>query len=397
MATYPPAGTTPYYAGLQNWLFEGAYPDGKTKSPHVIDWPREYGVDVTGRQASSNVAAFAALMADLRRGSTRERIRDVLMLRRGDLVALDAQCPIEDIAGVTFHFLSGPGFNEDRFTPVNGYFVHQAAPTTALFAIRNSGGGTNQRGLQWVGFWNILSATHGAGYGISIDHTNNWGGPRSGLSFPSGGGTMALRRGLVLEAATDNAHGMVGALFSAEVAEGAVYVGGGTCYLPYGNISIRDGQVGIFGRGDQPGALAAAELHVGRGVKIDGAYEGGGGGRGIDWRGAMLRCEASFEGFVSKGTNYGIAIDIHRTHDNPTSGRYNLIDGVNFTGRGDGSMIPWRIHHDPGVGPAFGNRVIAPGYSNCVHDSDAIMLPNGYRVLDCVIDYARFANGGSHA
>lgn len=239
------SGDSGTWGGVLN-DFLGAGVSGITRAltREFIDWPVEYGVNTSGTGGeSTNASAWSSLMSQLAAGTTRDGIRDIVMCHPGDVINLNTTCVGTDLVGVRFWFLSGPSFNESVATFSNlGYFRWTGAANTYMFLINNNG--TNQRGLQWFGIWNMVTSVDQQGWGICIDNMNNWGGPASGFGFGSDGATHSLQRGVTCWSTGDDAHGIVGAIYSANVGQGAVYAEGGGFNVLAGNISHGDNQMG---------------------------------------------------------------------------------------------------------------------------------------------------------
>jgi hypothetical protein len=342
----------------------------------MIDFVEEYGGvrALAPGDEDSNARAFKSLLGDLADNATRDGIRAIdFGPADGTAFFLNETVEFGGVPGVVLNFDCGPSFNESM-GDTGIYFVWTGAENKPIFHV-DEPGGTNQRGLTWRGYWNMLAWTDGKGYGIEIDSTNNWGGPASGLGFGSNGGGTSLKRGIVTKSTHDNAHALVGALYAANVHEGAVYCEGGGFNLVAGNISCTRGQTGLWGGPN------ASEMKIGAGVKFD-----GNGDYAIDWAGRM----ANFSGFQIEGFDDGVGIRLRR-EGGGTSGRSNVVNGVRHVGA-HGTTVPWIAVNLDNDGGMWGNTLIAPTYSNTADAStnaDPVMLPSGIEVFDLLIDAYR--------
>ena len=342
----------------------------------VIDFMTEYGGVRSLRPGdeAQNADAFRRLGQDLRNKTTRGGSRKIdFGPADGTAYFLNETVPFIDTPGVVLNFDCGPTFNESM-GDTGIYFVWTGAEDEPMFLV-DQPGGTNQRGLTWTGYWNMLAWEDGVGYGIDIDSTNNWGGPASGLGFGSNGGSTSLKRGIVTRSTNDNAHAVIGALYAVNCHEGAVYCLGGGFNLATGNISCGSGQPGLWGGPN------ASEMKVGPGVKFDGD-----GTYAIDWAGRM----ANFSGFNIEGFDNGVGIRLRR-EEGGTSGRSNIVNGVRHVGS-HGGQIPWIAVDLLGDGGMWGNTLVGPTYSNTADASDkadSTMLPSGIDVFDLLIDCFR--------
>jgi hypothetical protein len=135
---------------------------------------------------------------------------------------------------------------------------------------------------------------------------------------------FSIRSRSSTRSANDNAHAIVGALYASQVHDGAIHCIGGGFNLPAGNISVTDGQTGLWGGPN------ASEMKIGAGVKFDGK-----GAYAVDWAGRM----ANFNGFQIEGFDNGVGICLRR-EGGGTSGRANIVSGVRFVSSYRG-QIPW--------------------------------------------------------
>jgi hypothetical protein len=171
----------------------------------------------------------------------------------------------------------------------------------------------------------------------------------------------------------DNAHGVIGAMYSGGVQQGALIAMGGGCAIQAGNISTEAGQIGVF---VGPNGSEVKLMHP---LKID-----GGGTVGIDCRGSDCNFYGQMEGFANADM-----VLIRRTAEG-NSGRYNTL-GCNFNGRG--TSRAWRVFDELGDGQMWGNKLAYPSYTNTKDQStkaDPEVLPvvgvfeqgqDGYRVI----------------
>jgi hypothetical protein len=348
-------------------------PPVEAGSSRTIDFITEYGAvrSAGPGDEEQNADAFRRLLDDLRNNATRGGSRKIdFGPADGTGYFLNQTVEFGGIPGIVLNFDCGPTFNESM-GDTGLYFVWTGGEDEPMFRV-NESGGTNQRGLTWQGYWNMFAWEDGIGWGIDIDSTNNWGGPASGLGFGSNGGATSLKRGIVTRSTNDNAHSVVGALYASQVHEGAVYCIGGGFNMVAGNISVTDGQTGLWGGPN------ASEMKIAAGVKFD-----GNGAYAVDWAGRM----ANFSGFQIEGFDNGVGIRLRR-EGGGTSGRANIVNGVRFVSS-YGGQIPWIAVDLDGGGGMFGNTLVAPTYSNTADpsvNSDPIMLPSGVQVFDLLID-----------
>lgn len=342
----------------------------------MIDFQAEYdGVRAYAPGAEEqNADAFRRLINDLQNNNTKGGQRKIdFGPADGSGYFLNETVEFGGTPGIVLNFDCGPSFNESM-GDTGIYFVWTGDEFEPMFRV-DEPGGTNQRGLTWQGYWNMFAWEDGVGIGLDIDSTNNWGGPASGLGFGSNGGSTSLKRGIVTRSTHDNAHAMVGALYASQVHEGAIYCVGGGFNLGAGNISVTDGQTGLYGGPN------ASEMKIGPGVKFDGS-----GAYAVDWAGRM----ANFSGFQIEGFDNGVGIRLRRV-EGGTSGRANMVNGVRFVSS-HGGQIPWIAENVAEDGGMWGNILVAPTYSNTADPSkksDPVMLPDGYGVFDLLIDCYR--------
>jgi hypothetical protein len=352
---------------------------------NYLDFESEYKAVRTGFPGggveAANAKAFANLGAQLRANTTRNRIRKVWFGTSNGLAYwLNSTVSLRDLDDVIFLFDTGAEFSGTPGAGAGIYFGWSGSQQGVMFNV-GATGSTIQRGLMWDGSWTFATAKNNYGTAMVIDGVNNWGGPNSVLSFTSQGGQKHLKRGIFVDRALngDNAHGLIGAIYSGGVSEGAIYAQGGGFAVVGGNISTSANQTGVFI------AANASEMKLLQGLKVD-----GGGIVGIDCRGSDSDFLGQIEGFAG-----ATMLKITRTKDDGNGGRYNRI-GCNFNGRGT-STIPWIVEDkSPGQG-MWGNKLDLPSYVNTADMSkarDSVILPSGVRVFGSGMDDYRLIVGG---